>query len=144
MMNFTVVGNEQLSELLNAIGLLTQIGWFFLVGLALLERTPKNLKLNGTLFKINGILILVTGVIALIFFDGEIQPTGPLGFIWICYCMFAIFHFFSYPAKLLKSIETNKEAKLWNYLGYFALMIFWVIGIWGIQMKLNHVEKHGL
>ena len=49
--------------------------------------------------------------------------------------------FMFFPGKTLKTLELGKEATFGQYFSYFLLMIFWPIGIWFIQPKLNKIIK---
>ncbi len=51
--------------------------------------------------------------------------------------MFCIFYCFWFNAKLLSSVELQKEGALNEYIGYFFLFWFYPIGIWIIQPKIN-------
>ncbi len=138
--NFTWVGYELLSTILNLIGVLLYMIWYFAVGLELSEHLPRKVELPRTLFIVNGFVLTLSIVILIMIFDGSFESNGLLGFIWITYMMYAMFQFFFYPGKALRSVELKEEAKIGEYLGYFFLMIFWPIGIWWIQPKLNKIE----
>jgi hypothetical protein len=73
-------------------------------------------------------------------FDGEFSTNGLIGFIWIIYLFYAFFQFMFFPGKALKSIELGTKARIGEYFGYFLLTIFWPIGIWIIQPKLNKIK----
>ena len=138
--NFTWVGYELLNTILNLAGVLLYMIWYFAIGLELSEQLPKKVELPKTMFIINGFVLIISIVILIMFFGGSFESNGLLGFIWVAYLMYAMFQFFFYPGKALKTIELNKEAEIGEYIGYFFLMIFWPIGIWWIQPKLNKVE----
>ena len=97
------------------------------------------MALHRTLFIINGFVLILSLTMLIAFFHGNYTSKGILGFLWIAYLMYAIFQFFSFPAKSLRSIEMGANARIGDYFGYFLLMIFWPIGIWFIQPKLNRV-----
>lgn len=114
--------------------------WYFAIGLELSDRLPRKVELPKNLFVVNGFVLTISMVILTMFFGGAFESNGLLGFIWVAYLMYAMFQFFFYPGKALKSIELNQEAGIGEYFGYFILMIFWPIGIWWIQPKLNKIE----
>ena len=140
MSNFTWVGYELLSTLLNLTGILLYMLWCFAIGLELSEQLPRKVRLSKTMFTINGFVLILSIITLTIFFDRYFESSGFLGFIWVVYLMYAMLHFSFYPGKALKSIELNKEAKIRDYIGYSFLIIFWPIGIWWIQPKLNKIE----
>jgi hypothetical protein len=55
--------------------------------------------------------------------------TGALGFLFCIY----------FNAKLIKSVELKKEAKFEEFIGDFFLILFFPIGIWLIQPRLNKI-----
>ena len=138
--NFTWVGYDLFNTLLNLTGVLLYLIWYFAIGLELTEYLPRKVELPKTLFVINGFILILSTVILTMFFDGSFQANGLLGFILAIYTFYAVFQFFFYPGKALKSIELNTEAKIGEYFGYFLLMVFWPIGIWWIQPKLNKIN----
>ena len=137
---FTWAGDELLNALLNLTGTLLHMVWYFAIGLELSEQLPRKVELPKTLFIVNAFVLILSVVIISMFYAGSFESNGLLGLIWVAYLMYAMFQFFFYPGKALKSIEINEEAKVGEYIGYFFLMIFWPIGIWWIQPKLNKVE----
>lgn len=137
--NFTWVGYELLNTVLNLIGVMLYMIWYFAIGLELSEHLPRKVELPKTLFIINGFVLILSMVTLIMYFDGFFESNGILGFIWVGYLMYAMFQFFFYPGKALKSIKLNKEAGIGEYIGYCFLMTFWPIGIWLIQPKLNEI-----
>ncbi|MDW3196841.1 MAG: hypothetical protein R8G66_30980 [Cytophagales bacterium] len=142
MSRFTWVGNEFLNTVLNLIGTLLYMIWYFAIGLEITERLPKKVELPKTLFIINGFVVICSFVTLAMFFDGSFESNGLLGFIWVVYFMYALFQFFFYPAKALNSNELEKEAGFGDYFGDFFLMLFWPIGIWWIQPRLNKIAEN--
>lgn len=138
--NFTWVGYDLFNSILNLIGVLLYMIWYFAIGLELSEHLPRKIELPKKTFIINGFALIVSIVILITLFGGSFESKGLIGFTWVAYLMYAMFQFFFYPGKALKSIELNKEAQIGEYIGYFFLMIFWPIGIWTIQPKLNKIE----
>ncbi|WP_215226769.1 hypothetical protein [Echinicola shivajiensis] len=78
-------------------------------------------------------------IIIVAVFNGQFSSNGLLEFIWITYLMYAMFQFMFYPSKALRTVEQGTEATFGEYLKYVLLMIFWPIGIWWIQPKLNRI-----
>ncbi len=138
--NFTWVGYELLNALLNLLGVLLYMFWYFVIGLELSDELPRKVELPKTLFIINGFVLIISAIVLSMFFGGSFESNGLIAFIWIAYLMYAMIQFFFYPGKALKSIELKREAGVGEYYGYLLLMIFWPIGIWWIQPKLNKLE----
>jgi hypothetical protein len=141
LINFTWINEDVLTLIFNIIGLLIYFFWYFSVGLELTEHLPPRIELPKTFFIINSFVILISIAILIIVFDGEFSTNGLIGFLWIIYLCYAFFQFMFFPSKALKSIELGNKAKLGDYFGYFLLTVFWPIGIWIIQPKLNKINK---
>jgi len=138
--NFTWENHELFNLALNSFGLVTYFFWYFAVGLELTELLPPRVELPKTLFIINAFVLITSMLIIVAVFNGQFSSNGLLGFLWIIYLMFAMFQFMFYPSKALRSVELGTEATLGQYFGYFLLTIFWPIGIWWIQPKMNKIE----
>ncbi|WP_420317467.1 hypothetical protein [Ekhidna sp.] len=138
--NFTLYNTELVSQLLNSFGVLIYFFWNLGLGLILSQIAPNKVVVKRHLFILNAAVLLISLIVVQFVFEGEFESNGFLGFFWSVYVIYAIIQFFSYPAKILKSIELNKEARFINYLGYFVLFIFWPFGIWAIQPKLNNLQ----
>lgn len=139
--NFTWTNHEAFTLGANLFGLLVYFFWLLAVGLELTEYLPSKVELPRTFFVINGVILLISMVIVMTVFDGQYSDNSLVGFLWIIYLMFAMFQFLFYPAKALKSVEQENEATFAQYFGYFLLMIFWPVGIWSIQPKLNKINS---
>ena len=138
--NFTFYNNELLTQLLNSFGVLIYFFWNLGLGLVISDVAPDNVVEKRSLFVINATVLLISMLVVQVVFDGSVESNGLLGFLWSVYSIYAIIQFFSYPAKILKSIELSKKTGFINYLGYFVLFIFWPFGIWAIQPKLNNLQ----
>lgn len=57
------------------------------------------------------------------------------------FAMFCIFYSYYFCAKTLKSIELGREAHSGDYMGYFFLFLFNIVGIWIIQPKVNLIAS---
>ena len=56
--------------------------------------------------------------------------------------IFCIFYCYYFVAKTLKSIELKREAKFDEYIGEFALVWIYFIGIWFLQPKINTLVEN--
>ena len=138
--NLTWYGHDTITMIFQGAGFLIYFVWFFAIGIELVNHLPSTVDLSNTLFVINGFVIIISFGIIIVFFGGQYSGNGILSFLLISYLIFAIFHFMFYPAKLIKSIELEKEAHLGQYFIYFLQLIFWPIGIWWIQPRINKIE----
>lgn len=138
--NFTWMNDGLITQLLNSSGILIYFFWNLALGLSLSDLAPNHLARKKSLFTINGSILIVSLIIVQMFYEGKFESNGFLGFLWAGYILFALFQFFSFPSKILKSIELNEDAKFTQYLWYFVLMIFWPIGIWEVQPRINNLR----
>ena len=121
-----------------ALGFTIIFGWILVLGKAI----SKISKGDDSLFTINAVIVISFFILFSVIAQGkEFNVEGILA-IPLMYLLFAIAHIFVYPVKELKSIELNRDAKFKDYWRLFLLMIFWIIGIWFIQPRLNKVIKN--
>ena len=139
--NFTWENHQLFNLGLNSLGLIIYFLWYFAVGLELTEHLPPRIELARTMFIINGFVLIFSILVIGAVFNGQFSSNGFLGLIWSVYLIYAIFQFMFYPSKALRTVENGKEATIGQYFGYFLLTIFWPIGIWWIQPKLNKIEE---
>lgn len=136
-------GNHEVFNLgLNSFGLIIYFLWYFAVGLELAELLPPRVELPRTLFIINALVLIISMLLIISVYGGNFSSNGFLGFLWIAYTMYAMFQFMLFPSKALKSVEKGSEATIGQHFGYFLLTIFWPIGIWWIQPKLNRIQSN--
>ena len=122
---------------------LIYFGWTLLLGYGLARRQN---KLNSTGFKtfiITGVLlIVVVSLSSQLKWIQEIQ-TGPTGFLIIVvlavYVLTSLAIVYSYPVRTLKQLETDEEIDINDYFGDVFLLIFFPIGIWTIQPRVNRL-----
>ena len=137
--NFIWEDHELFNLALNSFGLIIYFFWYFAVGLELTEHLPPRVELPRTLFIVNAFVLIISMVIIVAVFNGQFSGNGLLGFLWIAYLMYAMLQFMFYPGKALRTVEQGTEATFGQYFKYVLQMIFWPIGIWWIQPKLNKV-----
>ena len=99
------------------------------------------IELGRTMFIINAFVLTFSMLIMVTVFDGEYSSNGFLPFVWGVYLMYAIGQFIFFPSRALKSVEQGSDATFGQYFRYFFLTIFWPIGIWWIQPKLNSIGR---
>ena len=119
------------------------IGWVLSLGTALKKRSENLRMVNYYLFLGAGILLIVfVGALRMLLTTEEtfkIMDNSILNFAFGLYAIISIGVLYSFPAKILKSIETKGEVGINDYFGYMLLLIFWPIGIWFIQPRLNKI-----
>lgn len=136
--NFVLEDFDLLNLTVNTIGFILYFFWYFAVGYELSDIA--SIKLNKTLFTFNAFFVIASLLMIFLFFDKNYSSNSFLGFIWVTYFMYALIYLFTYPVRLIKSIELDKKARFGQYLGLLLLSIFWPIGIWWIQPKLNKIN----
>lgn len=136
--NFNWELHESYNLAIKSFGLIIYFLWYFAVGLVLTGHVP---ELARTIFIINAFVVILSLIVVVIIFDGNYSGDSILGFIWVAYFIYALFQFMLYPAKVFKTIEQGIEATFSQYFGYLIMSIFWPIGIWWIQPKLNRISE---
>ena len=139
--NFEWVGNDFFNLAINTFGVIIYFLWYFAVGLELKEHLPPGIELGRTMFIINAFVLPLSMLLLIVVFNGEFSSNGFFGFVWVIYLMYAIVQFIFFPARALKSVEQQAEMGFDQYFGYFLLMLFWPVGIWWIQPKLNRIGR---
>ncbi len=139
--NFTVEDNTTLTLILKISGVIIYFLYPFLIGLFLYDYIPEKIKLNHIFFLINSYIWIGVYIFAMITSDGESTTLTGFAALPGFYIVFAFLHFLSFPVKLLKSIEINREARFSEYKGYLLLILFFPIGIWFLQPRINRAVE---
>lgn len=142
--DFSVEGNESLSRLLNVAGLSLWMAWIFLTGNSLYHYLPHKIQVNYTLYLVNSFVWIGSYLTIMIISDGNGMTFEGVAAIPAFYVLYAFLHFLAFPAKMLVSIEKNKEASFGEYIGTFFLILFVPIGIWIIQPRINKIVQGDL
>ncbi len=119
------------------------IGWILLTG------TSLELKKYGVLsrpsFKafifVGVLLIIVISITRLSSLFDEIMSNTVIQAFFMIYMFTSIFWIASFTAKSLKSNETNEEIDINDYFGDIFRIVFWPIGVWTIQPRVNKIFK---
>lgn len=141
------------------IGYLPLFAWYFSSGATLQKYLPLDAQLKTGLFKIS----VVTALAALFIMAFSLssfyshmpewmnnnQPTEDFAskslvfgivvliaqlFILVC----QIYNWY-FMAKTIKSGELKRTARFSDYIGEFFLIMFWPIGVWFLQPKINQI-----
>lgn len=136
------VSPSPLKEIINFIGILTFIIWIYSIGkYGQIKIEELNLpKLDDKLFKLNLVVITLFLIIKYFFLTKEINETGILNLIHIALTIYLIFAFIQiivFASKTLSTLELRKETKFSDYSSDFFMFIFFFIGLWMLQPKVN-------
>ncbi|WP_192821747.1 hypothetical protein [Rufibacter sp. LB8] len=128
-----------INEVLTIVEVVVLMGWLILTGHELYKILPPKVDLNFTLFMINSFLCIAAVSSAVIILgEGEYSGQGLVGLL-VCYLMYAYFHLHAFTAKALRSIELRRKARFGDYVGEFFLLLFWPVGIWVLQPRINKI-----
>lgn len=138
-----------------------QFGWMWSISIGMKHLLPASVRMNDLWFKLCLLAIVLYQLynFYLMFdmfstFSEMIATRNPFAFffkilsfqrytivllpitmtILFCHC-----YLFYFSAKTLKSIELNREADVGDYIGYFFLFMFNVVGFWIIQPRVNRI-----
>ena len=53
--------------------------------------------------------------------------------------LFVLFKFVQFPSRTIKSIKLKRDAGLWEYTADSFQILFWPLGIWWIQPRINKI-----
>ena len=113
--------------------------WPMIMGDALHTLASKKFDLNHNFFLVNALVFLVAIILAFLLAGPEGFHVSGLAALPFLYVFYAFFYCLAYPAKALKSIESGKDVSLGDYIGDFFLILFFPIGVWFIQPRLNKI-----
>jgi hypothetical protein len=99
----------------------------------------KKINLNYNLFIINFFIWLTAYSIVIIISEGQGMSFDGMAAIPIFYVGYAFLHIMIFPGRLIKSIELGEKADFGEYIGNFFLLLFWPIGIWFLQPRINRI-----
>lgn len=58
------------------------------------------------------------------------------------YVFYALLYYTAFPVRLLNTIEKEREVTFSDYILDSFLVIFFPIGIWILQPRINRIAKH--
>jgi hypothetical protein len=116
-------------------------GWILILGHGLSRRLNTLDSIEFKLFKVAGILLIVSASLSKLLMTARItEPRGQSVVMMIflgIYVLTLLAITFTYPAKTLKRLETKEKIDINDYFGDIFGLIFWPIGIWTIQPRIN-------
>lgn len=77
----------------------------------------------------------------IIYSDGSGMTFTGFAAIPMFYVLYAVIYVFLFPARVLKSVEIRNKASFSEYIGYVLMMVFWPIGIWFLQPRINKIVE---
>ena len=126
--------------------------WFWSVAVGLQSKVPENVKIKVKKFKIFFFIPLVYILCIMLFMSFTLngllsngqEPSGSLiGSMFAItvplhlFSMFCLFYSLYFVAKTFKTVELHREVKFSDFAGDFFLILFYPIGIWIVQPKIN-------
>lgn len=118
--------------------------WIYSIGIFMNKRLPQTVSLNLTTFRVFTFFIVTYVIMAvilmtLIFSDTIIAiPNMTMVFLMLhLFVMFCIFYCMWFTAKSLKSVELQRPVTFSDFAGDFLLILFFPIGVWIIQPRIN-------
>ena len=136
-----IENSPTLTVALNTSGALVYFIWPLIVGHELQNFLPKKVQLNYTFFMINGFLLILVIFGSVIITDGGALHLKGFAALPGFYLLFAWFYVFSFPGRIIRSIENNKESRLSDSIGDFFLTFFLPFGIWFLQPRINKIVE---
>lgn len=147
----TKYGSTSLWSLVYIIGLglfgWTFFVWCYTVGTSLHKHLPAHTSLNITVFKaaiytpliLIGILLIINNLpiestISTIILKAIILSITAILNIFM---LLSIIYILYYIPKALKSIELGRNASISEYFPYTLMLLFFIVGIWLIQPRIN-------
>lgn len=126
--------------------------WLYALGRGVQDFIKPELKLKTGLFTATlffpllytvGAFYLMNDVLNVAIQDLDYEP--PLGLVAIVPLNFlsmgCIIYNYYFIAKTLKTAETQAPVRFGDFIGEFFLLIFYIIGIWIIQPKVNALQE---
>jgi hypothetical protein len=129
-------------------------GWFWSIAIGLQKKVPENVKMKVKKFKFFFVFPMIYFLLFMLFFLSSINSVfgqniethlGIIGGLFVLiipihlFAMFCIFYIFYFVAKTFKTVELQREVTFGDFAGEFFLLIFYPIGVWIIQPKINEM-----
>jgi hypothetical protein len=142
-----------LKEIINSVAAVTFAFWIYAIGVYGQYRVAElGLKtMNVKLFKTNVIILGILFLIVLIYSatQREVAETNNVtntfeakdifNIIAGLYFVFAVFQTIIFACKTIAKIELRREVSFGDYFTNLLLMLFFFIGVWILQPKINRL-----
>ncbi|TGE26183.1 hypothetical protein [Hymenobacter metallicola] len=139
--NITIVDSPLLSNSMSALAYGCYFTWFALLGNRLFLLLPRNVDFSLTWFLVDTVVVIATFAATVILTDDRSFQGEGLMALPVFYVFFAAGHTFWFLAATLVAVEKRRRPEFGFYFGTLLLFLFWPIGVWFIQPRLNKVWK---
>ncbi len=137
--------------------LISNLTWYWAVGIRLLKKTPEEIAPKSILFKISiiGVAMVYASVFAVMIrlFDiisqilnetlepEKILPIAGILLILMLMLLICFTYIFVFTARSIYTAETQEKAKFTNYIAEFFLVWFLPVGVWFLQPRINKIVR---
>ena len=134
-----------LKEIINSIAFVTLTLWIYAIGVYGQEKIAELglSSMNVNFFKINILVVGIFFLAALFFFNSEPATSETIELKDIpltvggLYFFFAFFQTIIFACKTIAKIELRRVVSFGDYFTNLLLMVFFFIGVWILQPKVN-------
>ncbi len=120
-------------------------GWFYSIATVFHKKLPLGVRMNLGLYKLFVFIpvayIFLVSVFLISIFGEGMRLYYPFVFVAIVplhlFSVFCILYNLYFFAKVIKSIELQREALVGDYIIEFILLWFYPVGIWILQPRIN-------
>jgi len=132
-------------------------GWFWSIVMGFKDKLPEEEKLNILTFKILFFIPLIYTAFLSVFMFYSFNENVFLNFmpnvetVLLFVAIFVPIHFFSIfciyytmyvVAKTYKAVELQRKVRFSDYIGEYAMLWFYPVGIWLLQPKINKMIEN--
>jgi hypothetical protein len=129
--------DELFRTILSAFGIFIMTIWILAIGI----EASIYISRNNLLFSVNYLLIICLYVFLVMSGVNKIYFSGIYA-IMALYLLFAVLHVYVFPASTLKNLFLTKtRTERMSTFIIALLIIFWPIGLWILQPKINRTIK---
>jgi hypothetical protein len=141
LINFTIENSALFTGLCNTIGYLLYFGWFAVLGSALFSILPPRIDYSLTWFLLDLTLIVVCMAGVMILTDSRSYHAQGLAALPGFYIIFAMVHVPWFLAVTQVAIEKERKPEFGFYFGTLLLLLWWPLGVWFVQPRLNRIYR---
>ncbi len=136
--------------ILGSIFLFTVLLWFWSVGVGLQKRVNKEIRSETKFFKIIFFITLFCFIFLFMFSLSLFYIPAITEILIKSRMLFYFFKILFYPsilyliyfvAKTFKTVELNRRVSFSDFAGDFFLVLFFPVGVWIIQPKINKMAQ---
>jgi hypothetical protein len=135
--NTLASNNSVFSGVTGATGYFLYFVWFAVLGNTMFRFLPSTADYSLVWFLINiSLVIAFFAGLAILTEDRSVHATG-FAALLLFYVFFAMIHAPWFLAVCLVAIEKQRKPEFGFYFGTLMLFLFWPLGVWVIQPRLN-------